>query len=84
MVNAIFDNLSSSELLPIELVVMPYPSANAVPPDYDPDSLGSFTFVYGKGGQYQNEPVEGRARRRIGSTQQGPGTRDYTVFTINW
>lgn len=28
--------------------------------------------------------VPGYARRRIGSTTQGIGTRDYTVFTINW
>ena len=84
MVNAIFDNRSDDEeALAIDVVAVS--NLDAAPPaDYDPDGLGSFTFVYGKGAQYQGQPVQGRSRRRLGSTYQGPGLKDYTVFTINW
>ena len=80
MVNTMFNNEAfPNERLHITLVVTENPAAA----DYDPNDLGSFTLVYGKGVEYQND-VEGHARRRIGSTKQGPGTRDFAVFTINW
>ena len=78
-VNNMFENTGYSQKLSIELVVLP--EATDAPSDYDPDEVGSFTFVYGKG---QQNDAGGTSRRRIAGTQQGPGLRDYTVFTINW
>jgi len=52
--------------------------------NYNPSTLNTFTFVYGKAEEYGTSTLPGNARRRIGSTEIGPMTRDYTVFTINW
>ena len=81
-VNTIFDNKLNPDPLPIE--VRPSSNVASVPADYDPSTLDSFTFVYGRGDEYEGTALDGRSRRRMGSTQQGRGTRDYTVFTINW
>ena len=81
MVNAMFDNRGNSNPLPIEVRTA---TSNSSPPvGYDPSTLSAFTFVYRKGEEYSTG-VEGNSQRRIGSTDQGVGTRDYTVFTINW
>lgn len=52
--------------------------------DYDPSSFSTFTYIYGKGEDYADNEVGGFGRRRLGSTQLGENTRDYTVFTVNW
>jgi hypothetical protein len=97
MVNMIFDNSGFNASLPISIVPMiqSFPRRGAaqtpprrlplvdVPVGYDPGTLNSFTIVYGKGQDY-GVNLDGRSRRRIGSTSVGVGTRDYTVFTINW
>ena len=51
----------------------------AMPPNYDPATLSSLTFVYGKGDEYQTGGlVSGSGRRRMGTS-----ARDFTVFTLN-
>ena len=82
MVNAMFDNSGNANVLPIE-VVPTTPTVTTVPASYDPASLNAFTFVHGDGAEY-GIGLEGRSRRRLGSTMQVAGTRDYTVFTVNW
>eukprot|EP00584_Thalassiosira_punctigera_P005954 CAMPEP_0172540772 /NCGR_PEP_ID=MMETSP1067-20121228/11704_1 /TAXON_ID=265564 ORGANISM="Thalassiosira punctigera, Strain Tpunct2005C2" /NCGR_SAMPLE_ID=MMETSP1067 /ASSEMBLY_ACC=CAM_ASM_000444 /LENGTH=776 /DNA_ID=CAMNT_0013326685 /DNA_START=99 /DNA_END=2425 /DNA_ORIENTATION=+ len=79
-VNAMFDNSNNSTILPIEIVALTPVSQAA---NYTPSALSAFTFVYGKGGEY-GQGLGGQSRRRVGSTAQGVGQRDYTVFTINW
>jgi len=81
LVNGIFNNVGNSNPLPIE--IRPTSNVPEVPAGYDPSSLPAFTYVYGKGPQY-GDGVDGRSRRRLGSTEQGTHARDYTVFTINW
>jgi hypothetical protein len=82
MVNAIFNNGGNAD--PLSIAVRPTSNIEEVPPSYDPASLNAFTFVYGDGAEYDNGGLTGRTRRRVGSTVQGVGKRDYTVFTINW
>ncbi|KAL7443404.1 hypothetical protein ACHAXH_007319 [Discostella pseudostelligera] len=98
MVNIIFDNRGYASSLPINIVPMTQsflrggttqtapsrlPLAD-IPVGYDPEILNSFTIVYGKGQDYEGVALDGLSRRRIGSTSLGVGTRDYTVFTVNW
>jgi hypothetical protein len=97
MVNTIFDNSGYASSLPINIVPMTkslprgttqttsrrLPLAE-VPVGYDAAALNSFTIVYGKGQDYEGVALDGLRRRRIGSTSIGVGTRDYTVFTVNW
>jgi hypothetical protein len=97
MVNAIFDNSGYAKSLPIDIVPMiqsflRWDSTQTpprrlplvdVPASYDPGALSAFTIVYGKGRDYGIN-LDGSSRRRIGSTSIGVGTRDFTVFTVNW
>ncbi len=97
MVNAIFDNSGYAKSLPIDIVPMiqsfPRRGSTQTPPrrlplvdvtaSYDPGTLSAFTIVYGKGQDYGIN-LDGSSRRRIGSTSVGVGTRDFTVFTVNW
>jgi hypothetical protein len=84
MVNTIFDN-TGDEINELLIDVRP---TSDLPPDYspstyDPDSLDSFTYVFGGTGTYGS--LSGNHQRRVGSTKrQGYGTRDYTVHTIRW
>eukprot|EP00585_Thalassiosira_rotula_P007180 CAMPEP_0196161200 /NCGR_PEP_ID=MMETSP0910-20130528/47215_1 /TAXON_ID=49265 /ORGANISM="Thalassiosira rotula, Strain GSO102" /LENGTH=1412 /DNA_ID=CAMNT_0041426141 /DNA_START=120 /DNA_END=4358 /DNA_ORIENTATION=+ len=80
-VNEIFANDFTSTI-PIE-IRSPSETGSDVSPSYDPAPLPAFTYVYGKGEEYDTSggDVSGWSRRRIGSTVD---TRDYTVFTINW
>ena len=48
--------------------------------NYKPHELPTFSYIYGKGQDYAN--IDGKGRRRLGSTQQGDGNRDFTVFTV--
>ena len=82
MVNSIFDNTGNPNPLPIEVRLTS--NIASVPTGYDPSILNTFTFVYGKGSEYGGVGLDGKSRRRIGSTEMGINTRDYTVFTINW
>eukprot|EP00581_Thalassiosira_minuscula_P014784 CAMPEP_0183721232 /NCGR_PEP_ID=MMETSP0737-20130205/13573_1 /TAXON_ID=385413 /ORGANISM="Thalassiosira miniscula, Strain CCMP1093" /LENGTH=1108 /DNA_ID=CAMNT_0025951205 /DNA_START=33 /DNA_END=3360 /DNA_ORIENTATION=- len=79
MVNDFFTNVGYSDELLID--VRPTSNIEEIPTGYDPASIPSFTWVYGKGEDYGDisKPVQGKSRRRIGSS-----SRDYTVFTINW
>jgi hypothetical protein len=70
---------SPSISMPLNTTTTPSTTTN-----YDPSTLNTFTFVYGKAEEYDTSTLPGFARRRIGSTEIGPLTRDYTVFTINW
>jgi hypothetical protein len=94
IVNSIFDNTRRGNDLAVDILpvrrVLPRGSIRTrpmklpldeVPSDYDPSSLYTFTFVYGDG---SSVPDDGDARRRVGSTQVGTKTRDFTVFTVNW
>jgi len=83
MVNDMFDNSGSSNVLSIE-VVPTNQTVTTVPTDYNPASLNAFTYVYGDGLDYVSASSDGMSRRRLGSTMQAPGSRDYTVFTVNW
>lgn len=97
LVNAIFDNTGNVAALPIEIRPLrksaTFPQVEAsflaklplvsVPADYSPDNLEAFTYVYGMGEDYIPSIVEGRGRRRVGSTDNTRG-RDFTVFNINW
>lgn len=83
MVNNFFDNRGNGSPMPIE--VRPTSNIPQIPPGYDPSTFDAFTYVYGDGLEYgSGASVEGRARRRVGATEQGVGYRDYTVFTVNW
>ena len=82
MVNAAFDNRRSGRVLNIE--VRPTNSVAEAPAGYDPGALDAFTFVYGDGDAYGGAALGGKSRRRVGSTEMGKGSRDYTVFTVNW
>ena len=78
--NNFFDNAGNDEDLLID--VRPMTNDIHVPAGYDPSGFDTFTYIYGKGEWYDS--MEGKGRRRVGSTQRGVGTRDYTVFTVNW
>ncbi|KAL7554862.1 hypothetical protein ACHAWF_018423 [Thalassiosira exigua] len=78
-VNDLFAN-SGPGILPIELRSLTETSADAIPQSYDPAALPAFTFVYGKGEEY-NGNVAGTGRRRIGMASD---QRDFAVFTNNW
>lgn len=80
-VNDIFDNTQFADDLLIDIV--PAFDTSEVPAGYNPSSIGSFTYVYGKGEEY-GVSVDGQGRRRVGCTEQGVDHRDFTVFTINW
>ncbi|KAL7533669.1 hypothetical protein ACHAXR_006666 [Thalassiosira sp. AJA248-18] len=82
MANAAFDNSGNSS--PLLIDARPPPNVVSAPAGYDPASFNTFTYVYGKGEEYVSNSVPGRSRRRLGSTIQGVGSRDYTVFTVNW
>lgn len=96
-VNDIFNNIGNINALPIEVrplqksATFPQVETSAltklplafVPVDYNPSNLAAFTYVYGKGEDYIPDIVEGKSRRRIGSTDNISG-RDYTVFNVNW
>jgi hypothetical protein len=102
-VNAIFNNIGNSNALPIEVRPLrksaEFPQVEAstltklplasVPADYNPSNLAAFTYVYGKGEDYNGEFAIGNSRRRIGSTWEFSSPlrsrgRDYTVFNVNW
>jgi len=97
IVNNIFSNVGNVNALPIEVrplrksATFPQVEASAltklplasVPADYNPSNLAAFTYVYGKGEDYISSIVEGKSRRRIGSTDNISG-RDFTVFNVNW
>lgn len=97
IVNNIFSNVGNVNALPIEVrplrksATFPQVEASAltklplasVPADYNPSNLAAFTYVYGKGEDYIPSIVEGKSRRRIGSTDNVNG-RDFTVFNVNW
>lgn len=96
VVNDIFHNVGNADL---SIVLRPLRKSSAfpmveatsltklplasVPEGYNPSNLAAFTYVYGKGEDYVPSIVEGRGRRRVGSTDNAKG-RDYTVFVINW
>lgn len=75
-VNSIFDNSGNNEPLPVEFRLNTE-VPDITPPGYNPDSISTFTYVYGVGEEYTNNDVAGSGRRRIGSS-----ARDYNVFTI--
>jgi hypothetical protein len=54
-----------------------------LPVEYNPSALKTFTYVYGKGGDYPLNNIPGLGRRRMGSSSE-IGGRDYTVFSVNW
>jgi len=77
--NTAFEN-TSGQTVPLELI---YNSFSTSAPTMA--NLNTFTYVYGNGDDYElNWSIGGRGRRRVGSTQQGIGKRDFTVFTVNW
>ena len=82
MVRDFFSNLGNSEQLLIEVRVTS--SVPSLPVGYNPGSFHTFTYIYGRGNQYNNVNLSGKSRRRLGGASMGVGTRDYTVFTINW
>lgn len=90
VVNSIFDNTRGIRDLAVEIRpvrrMLPGGSVRdqpitlpmvGIPSDYDPSSLDTFTFVYGDG---KNFPFN--SRRRVGSTEIGTKTRDYTVCEL--
>ena len=74
-VDVMFANIGNTAI-PIAIRSVKETIIDDVPAFYDPAPLPTFTYVYGKGEDYLN--VNGRGRRRIGSTVD---TRDFTVFT---
>ena len=98
-VNSIFDNSLGGSNLDIDVrpVRRIFPQGSirapstslplvATPSDYNPKSLETFTFVYGKADEYGlGKSVPGLVKRRIGSTEVGTETsRDFSVFSVIW
>jgi hypothetical protein len=90
VVNSIFDNTRGARDLAVEIrpvrrmllggsvrdqpITLPM---EKTPSDYDPSVFDTFTFVYGDG-----KSAPGNSRRRVGSTEVGAKTRDYTVCEL--
>lgn len=80
-VNALFNNTNNGTELPIDVIPTRcnYNLTADIPAGYNASAFNAFTYVYGKGEDYDGVNVGGKSRRRIGYS-----SRDYNVFTINW
>jgi len=84
MVNGMFDNTGNPDELLIDVRTF-HGAIDAVPANYNPSNLKAFTYVYGRGEDFDGPgSIGGRVQRRVGTTETLPHTRDYSVFTVRW